>query len=292
LTPLSPPPRHATTLADLPAPAKINLFLHVLGQRDDGYHLLQSVFGLIDWHDRLTLSLRNDGVVAHTQPTPGLPANDLCVRAAHALQQATGCRLGAHITLHKAVPMQAGLGGGSSNAATCLLGLNRLWQLGLTRAELQTLAVSLGADVPFFLFGQSAWVEGVGERLQPISLPAQTLVVVKPPTGVATAAVFAHPELERATPSATMRDFAAGVIQGLTAFGRNDLQGIAQRLCPDIAHALQWLHDQGLKGRLSGSGSAVFAPLPLGHALRKPPATWLVRTTRLVDMHPLAEWVD
>ena len=292
MTALPRPSAPAPTLRNLPAPAKINLFLHVVGQRPDGYHLLQSAFALLHWHDLIHLHLRPDGVVQHRRPVPGLPPDDLCVRAARALQQATGCRLGADIELEKTLPTQAGLGGGSSNAATCLMGLNHLWQLGLKGSELQAIGAGLGADVPFFLCGQAAWVEGIGERLTPLVVPEQPVVVVKPRGGLATGDVFGHPDLERATPSATMRDFVASVSKGLTAFGRNDLQGIAQQLCPEVGHVLHWLRRQGLSGRMSGSGSAVFASLPAGCVLGDPPADWLVHVTRVVTSHPLAGWID
>ena len=169
-------------LLNLPAPAKLNLFLHVVGRRDDGYHLLQSAFMLIDWQDTLDLTLTTDGGITRSQEGAGdLPANDdLCVRAARALQQATGCRHGAHIHLRKYIPMQAGMGGGSSDAATVLMGLNRLWNTGLSSEQLQAIGLPLGADVPFFLFGRNAWVEGIGEQLQAIDLPPARFVVAKP----------------------------------------------------------------------------------------------------------------
>ena len=171
-------------LYDLQAPAKLNAFLHVLGRRSDGYHLLQSVFMLIDWCDTLHLQVRTDGLISRSEEgCEPLPADDLCVRAARALQQATGCRLGVHIHLVKRIASQAGMGGGSSDAATCLLGLMRLWDVSLPRERLLDLALQLGADVPFFLLGRHAWVEGIGEQLQPIELPDARFLVVKPPAG-------------------------------------------------------------------------------------------------------------
>ena len=250
-------------LPNLPAPAKLNLFLHIIGQRPDGYHLLQSVFMLIDWQDTLDLTLDPSGAITRTQEGANstlLPANDLCTRAARALQQATGCRLGARIHLRKRIPMQAGMGGGSSNAATVLLGLNRLWNTGLSTTQLQHIGLSLGADVPFFLFGRNAWAEGVGEQLQPVQLPAARFVVVKPAAGLATAAIFGAPDLPRNTPGASKSDFLAS--PNPFSFGHNDLQGPATRLCPAIGHAIAWLAGHGLHARMTGSGSAVFAHLP------------------------------
>jgi 4-diphosphocytidyl-2-C-methyl-D-erythritol kinase len=184
-----------TELRDVPAPAKLNLFLHIVGRRADGYHLLQSVFMLIDWCDTLHFRLRQDGVIRRIDAVPGsaLPEIDLVVRAARALQVATGCALGADITLEKRLPAEAGLGGGSSDAASTLLALNRLWQLGLPRARLADIGLALGADVPFFIGGRNAWVEGVGEQLTPVDLPPGRFVVVKPPTGASTAAIFGSP---------------------------------------------------------------------------------------------------
>ncbi|MDO4794824.1 MAG: 4-(cytidine 5'-diphospho)-2-C-methyl-D-erythritol kinase [Brachymonas sp.] len=252
-----------TQLLNLPAPAKLNLFLHVVGQRADGYHLLQSAFMLIDWQDTVDLHWRTNGRITRTQEGEGaskLPADDLCTRAAQALQQATGCRHGAHIHLRKHIPMQAGMGGGSSNAATVLLGLNRLWNTGLSRAQLQRIGLDLGADVPFFLFGRNAWVEGIGEALQPLELPPARFVIAQPPAGLATAAIFAAPDLPRNTPTVSKNDFQSSASPW--AFGRNDLQIPAQRLCPAIADTIAWLAERGLQARMTGSGSAVFAPLP------------------------------
>ena len=184
-----------TAFHDLPAPAKLNLFLHVVGRQDNGYHLLQSVFMLIDWQDSLDFTLRSDGAITRTEDsdTP-LPAEDLCVRAARTLQQATGCTLGAHIHLRKQIPAEAGMGGGSSDAATCLIALNRLWNLQLSPQQLAAIGVQLGADVPFFLFGRNAWAEGIGEQLQPVELPASQWVVLKPDQGVPTGPIFSSPE--------------------------------------------------------------------------------------------------
>lgn len=175
---------------DLPAPAKLNLFLHVTGRRDDGYHLLQSVFMLIDWCDTLHVELRGDGQLSREDLTVPLPADDLVLRAARALQAHAAPGQGAHIGVAKQVPAQAGMGGGSSDAATCLLALNRLWNLRLPLAELARIGLSLGADVPFFLSGHNAWVEGIGEKIRPIELPSARFVVVKPPEGLDTRLIF------------------------------------------------------------------------------------------------------
>lgn len=281
-------------LYDLPAPAKVNLFLHVVGRRADGYHLLQSAFMLIDWCDRLHIERSKDGTVARDDLHPGdLPDDDLCVRAARALQQATGCTLGARITLDKRLPTQAGLGGGSSDAATTLLALNRLWGLGLRRGELARIGLALGADVPFFIGGRNAWVEGIGEQITPISLPSGRLVVVKPQGGASTPQIFASPALKRDSETATMRGFAANSLFDLNAcmaFGRNDLQPVAQTLCPEVGDCIDWLASQGLSARMSGSGTAVFAPLPADTNPIAPPAGWRVRVCSNMDVHPLADW--
>ncbi|MFM8624773.1 MAG: 4-(cytidine 5'-diphospho)-2-C-methyl-D-erythritol kinase [Betaproteobacteria bacterium] len=284
------------TLYDLQAPAKLNTFLHIVGRRpEDGYHLLQSAFVLIDWHDTLHLELRHDGQISREDEAgPGLPGRDLCVRAAQALQAATGSTLGVHIRLHKRIPTQAGMGGGSSDAATCLLGLMRLWKAALPRPALMQLALGLGADVPFFLLGRHAWVEGVGERLQALDMPPARFLVLKPPVGLATPQIFASPELRRDSETATISGFAALGPDHIYEFGRNDLQPVAQQLCPEIAQGLQWLSERGLKGRMTGSGSALFARLPDGveanRGLGGPADDWVVRVCSTLQMHPLADW--
>ena len=283
------------TLYDLQAPAKLNAFLHVLGRRSDGYHLLQSVFMLIDWCDTLHLQVRTDGLISRSEEgCEPLPADDLCVRAARALQQATGCPLGVHIHLIKRIASQAGMGGGSSDAATCLLGLMRLWDVRPAHERLQALALQLGADVPFFLLGRNAWVEGIGEQLQPIELPDARFLVIKPPAGLSTPAIFASPELKRDSKAATISGFAALGPDQIFGFGRNDLQPVAQKLQPEIGLGLQWLSDQGLTGRMTGSGSALFAHLPAGQFADtgpgKPADGWTVRVCSMLQMHPLADW--
>ncbi|MBJ7420752.1 MAG: 4-(cytidine 5'-diphospho)-2-C-methyl-D-erythritol kinase, partial [Rhodoferax sp.] len=254
-------------LYDIPAPAKLNLFLHITGRRADGYHLLQSAFMLIDWCDQLHFELRKDGGISREDLTWALPEDDLCLRAAKALQSASGCALGVHIGIAKSVPAQAGMGGGSSDAASTLLALNRLWKLDWTQAQLAAIGLQLGADVPFFLLGQHAWVEGVGEQLRPISLPAGRFAVLKPEAGLDTRSVFAHPMLERNTGLAIISGFAANPY----GFGRNDLQPVAELLCPAVGQSLAWFAAQGLTARMTGSGSAVFALLPPGLALAGAP---------------------
>jgi 4-diphosphocytidyl-2-C-methyl-D-erythritol kinase len=280
------------SLYDVPAPAKLNLFLHITGRRDDGYHLLQSVFMLIDWCDTLHFSLRRDGQLTREDLGPALPPDDLTLRAARALQQSTGCSLGAHIGVLKRVPAQAGMGGGSSDAATTLLALNRLWKLGLRTPQLQAIAVRLGADVPFFLCGHHAWVEGIGERITPLTgasaLPTARFAVVKPAAGIETAKIFASPALKRDSDSATILGFAAAHYD----FGRNDLQSVAQALCPDVQQALDWLQARGLHGRVTGSGSAVFAQMPHAVDLSGAPGTWLVKACENLTLHPLAGWAE
>jgi 4-diphosphocytidyl-2-C-methyl-D-erythritol kinase len=291
------------TLYDLPAPAKLNLFLHITGRREDGYHLLQSVFMLIDWCDTMHVELRSDGSLSREDLTVPLPEDDLILRAARALQRFARPGQGAHIAVDKQVPAQAGMGGGSSDAATCLLALNRLWNLRLPHSTLAEIGLSLGADVPFFLGGQNAWVEGIGERMTPIALPPARFVVVKPAAGVDTSSIFMAPDLERATPAAILSGFAAGRIDQAFGFGHNDLQPIAQRLCPEVSEAIRWLGRQGFDARMTGSGSAVFAlmgginepvkSIPLHEAkFASLPVGWQIRQCSNMDAHPLAGWAD
>jgi len=242
-----------------PAPAKLNLFLHVVGRRADGYHLLQTVFRFLDFGDSLEITPRQDGVIRLLTPLPGVPkSQDLCWRAAHLLQQHTCCRLGADIGLIKRLPMGGGLGGGSLDAATVLLALNRLWNVDLPRAELQVLGLTLGADVPVFVFGHSAFAEGVGEVLTPWTPAPASYVVLTPPVHVSTPAIFAHPGLTRNTPSIRI----AALFDG---FGHNDLEPLASALYPEVAEYLAWLSCQsGCHGiaRMTGSGACVFAGFP------------------------------
>ena len=281
-------------LYDVPAPAKLNLFLHITGRRADDYHLLQSVFMLIDWCDTLHFELRRDGVISRTDlgmaVNQDLPAEDLSVRAARALQAATGTTLGVHISLEKRIPSQAGMGGGSSDAASCLLALQRLWGLRLPPAKLMALALSLGADVPFFLCGSHAWVEGIGELITPITLPAARFLVIKPAAGLSTQAIFSSPELKRDTKTATMLGFATNDNGRVYGFGRNDLQPVAEKLCPPMVQSLNWLTAQGLQGRMTGSGSAVFAQMPNEMMVSDAPGDWQIRQCGNLEVHPLAGW--
>ena len=278
-------------LYDVPAPAKLNLFLHVLGRRDDGYHLLQSVFMLIDWSDTLHFELRDDGAITREDLGAALPPDDLVVRAARALQQAFGTSAGAHIGLEKHIPIQAGMGGGSSDAASCLLALNRMWGLGATLPQLEKIGLGLGADVPFFLRGRNAWVEGIGDRILPMDLPPARFAVAKPPQGLDTARIFSDPQLKRDSAPAIISGFAAKRDGGFPhGFGRNDLQPVAQRLCPAVTQALQWLGDQGLEARMTGSGSAVFARMTQEKSLLPAPSGWQVRECTNLAVHPLSGW--
>jgi 4-diphosphocytidyl-2-C-methyl-D-erythritol kinase len=277
-------------LYDLSAPAKLNLFLHITGRRADGYHLLQSAFVLIDWADTIHLELRSDGIISREDATHSevLPADDLCVRAARALQAASGTKLGVHIRLDKRIPTQAGLGGGSSDAATCLLGLKRLWNLREKLSTLEQIGLKLGADVPFFLRGRNAWVEGVGEQITPLELPAAHFAVVKPALGLSTPTIFAHPQLKRDTERA--------IIYGFTAhpygFGHNDLQPVAELLNPQVSQALNALRCQGFTPRMTGSGSAVFAKVSGDETLAAVPPGWQQKLCRSLSEHPLTGWAD
>ncbi len=273
-------------LYDVSAPAKLNLFLHVTGRRADGYHLLQSAFMLIDWCDTLHLELRPDGALSREDLRSPLPADDLVLRAARALQAAGASSQGAHIAIEKRIPAQAGLGGGSSDAASCLLALNRLWRLGLPLARLEQIGLGLGADVPFFLRGRNAWVEGIGEQITPLELPPARFAVVRPARGLETRLAFADAGLIRNTEPAIISGFAANPY----GFGHNDLQPVAQRLCPDVTRALEWLGAQGLQGRMTGSGSAVFARMPPEGALETAPEGWLARECGNMEVHPLVGW--
>ena len=273
-------------LYDIPAPAKLNLFLHITGRRSDGYHLLQSAFMLIDWCDQLHFALRSDGHISREDLGVALPADDLCVRAARALQAATACTLGVHIGVAKSVPSQAGMGGGSSDAASTLLALNRLWKTGLSRSQLAAIGLQLGADVPFFLLGQHAWVEGVGEVLTPLTLPKARFAVLKPQAGLDTRAVFAHPLLARNTALAIISGFAADPF----GFGHNDLQPVAQMLCPAVGESIDWFSAQGLNARMTGSGSAVFAQLPHDKDVHDAPGGMTLKTCSSLDAHPLQGW--
>jgi 4-diphosphocytidyl-2-C-methyl-D-erythritol kinase len=316
-----------TALLDVPAPAKINLFLHVVGRRADGYHLLQSVFLLIDWADTLHFERRNNGRLSREDLGPALPEDDLSLRAARALQAASGSSMGVHIRTEKRVPWGAGLGGGSSDAASTLLALNRLWGLNWPRSALQRIALTLGADVPFFIGGHNAWVEGIGEKLTPINLPPMHLAVLKPAIAIPTAAIFGSHLLRRDTPVHIISDFLADTQSPkLAQFGRNDLQPSALAFCQ--AHGPQDRHGSGSTGsrpdplsealslmahrfgssRMSGSGSAVFAVLPdvdektasaeaddprdLRRLLATVPENAVGRICHSLSEHPLVGWAS
>jgi 4-diphosphocytidyl-2-C-methyl-D-erythritol kinase len=275
-------------LFDVPAPAKLNLFLHITGQRPDGYHLLQSVFMLIDWCDTLHFEQRPGGAISREDLTVPLPAEDLITRAAKLLQQHTGCSQGVHIAVDKQIPAQAGMGGGSSDAASCLLALNQLWKLKLSLQSLEKLGLQLGADVPFFLRGSHAWVEGVGEKITPIALPPGHFWVIKPQAGVETAQIFKHPGLQRDTKPVTMLVFAAQPYD----FGHNDLQPVAQTICPQIMQALEALKLAGMDGKMTGSGSAVFAHCTPSTPPIVVPDHWQVRKCSNLEAHPLKGWAS
>jgi 4-diphosphocytidyl-2-C-methyl-D-erythritol kinase len=280
-----------------PAPAKLNLFLHVVGRRADGYHLLQTVFRFLDFGDSLEITPRQDGVIRLLAPLPGVSeSQDLCWRAANLLQTHTGCRLGVDIGLVKRLPMGGGLGGGSSDAATVLLVLNRLWGLDLPRAELQALGLMLGADVPVFIFGRTSFAEGVGEILTPWSPAPASYVVLTPPVHVSTPAIFTHPGLTRNTPSIRI----AALFDG---FGRNDLEPLASALYPEVAEYLDWLNGQigcygecQSKARMTGSGACVFASFASRaeaeriFALRPGHMNGFVADG--LDQHPLSGYAD
>ncbi len=250
-------------LLTYPAPCKINLFLHIIGRRADGYHALQSVFLLLDHGDELRIRVRQDGQIVHMNPLPGVPPEkDLTVRAARALQQASQCTLGADIECIKRTPMGGGLGGGSSDAATVLMALNQQWQLGYSRQQLMAIGLTLGADVPVFIFGQTAWAEGVGEQLSAVALPAGMLekyyVVITPQVEVPTAKIFAHQALTRDSKPLRMADFSNGA--NSSAFwqqAKNDMEAVVCALYPDVANTLLWLKQYG-DARMSGSGASVF----------------------------------
>jgi 4-diphosphocytidyl-2-C-methyl-D-erythritol kinase len=274
-----------------PAPAKLNLFLHVVGRRPDGYHMLQTLFRFIDLHDTLHFTLRDDGVVHRTNSVEGVAEEqDLCVRAARLLQTETGCALGVDIAVEKRIPMGGGLGGGSSDAATTLVALNRLWSLGLTRARLMQLGLRLGADVPVFVFGENAFAEGVGEELQAYPLPEAWYVVLFPPVHVPTAQIFTHPELTRDSVSITMRALSEQRVQL-----RNDLQPVVCGLYPEVACYLASLDGFG-KAMMTGSGACVFAEFASRSqaeaVLRQLPPEMRGVVAQGLVQHPLHGWVS
>lgn len=269
------------------APAKLNLMLHIVGRRPDGYHELQTVFQLIDLCDRIDITVRPDGVIARPQGPDGVPeTEDLVVRAALALQKASGTRLGADIHVKKRIPMGGGLGGGSSDAATTLVALNRLWQTGLETARIADIGAKLGADVPVFVHGRSAWAEGVGEKLTPVEIPGEAwFLVIFPGVPVPTAAVFQAPELTRNSPPTTMRGF-------LETGGRNDCEAVVRSRFPAVAEALDWLGRQA-PARLTGTGSCVFAKFSRAadaeRVAARIPDTWRAFVARGLASSPLLE---
>ena len=278
----------------LPAPAKLNLFLHVLGRRADGYHDLQSAMQLVDLADSLDFELRPDGTLLRSGDLVGATEGDLCLRAAQLLQAATGCRLGAEIRVRKRIPAGAGLGGGSSDAATTLIALNRLWHLGLDRPTLARLGLQLGADVPFFVEGRNAYAEGLGEILSPIELPARRYVVIWPGVSLATAAIFRDDGLTRNGPATKIAVFSAALRASPQAlFGTNVLEPVARRHAAEVGDALDWLGRFG-QARMTGSGSAVFVAVESDDAAWQAtqglPDAWRSWVVSSLDCHPLWPW--
>lgn len=254
-------------LYDVPAPAKLNLFLHVVGRRPDGYHLLQTVFRFVDLQDSLDIDVRHDGVIQRETDMAGVEhEQDLVVRAARLLQQSTGTRSGAQIHLRKRIPSGAGLGGGSSDAASVLIALNRLWRTGLSREQLMRMGLQLGADVPVFVYGRNAFAEGVGEDLTEVALKPLSYLIVQPAQPVPTAGIFQHPGLTRDSKPVTIMDFsglrhfvaAPGSPGSPVGFGRNDLQPVVLSLYAEVSRVIEWLHSCGVHARMTGSGSCFF----------------------------------
>ena len=273
--------------SEWPAPAKLNLFLHVVGRRPDGYHLLQTVFRFIECADYLRFAPRADGEIVLATPTPGVAEEaDLTVRAARMLQAHTGCRQGASITLRKHLPMGGGLGGGSSDAATVLLALNHLWQTGLPRSELERIGLALGADVPVFVHGRNCFAEGVGERFIDLELPAATYLILQPAAHVPTAAIFGAATLRRDTPPLDPSQWRPGI-------GHNDLEPVACAAFPPVAAALDWLRGFAPEAMMTGSGACVFAafadPAAAQAVFDQRPSGWRGWVARGLAQHPLAE---
>ena len=270
---------------DWPAPAKINLFLHVVGRRADGYHLLQTVFRFLDFGDTLRCEARDDGRIVLATPLPGVPcATNLTVRAAHALRAATGVTTGVTLHVDKRLPMGGGLGGGSSDAATTLMALNRLWHTGLDSLQLQRIGLALGADVPIFIHGRTAFAEGVGECFADITLPPAWYLLLVPAVAVPTAGIFGSAQLRRDTPAIAAGDWRPG-------FGRNDLETVACALYPEVARHLDWLRHCG-DARMSGSGACCFVKFAAEPAARAAlaalPADMHGFVAAGMDRHPLA----
>ncbi|MCH2557368.1 MAG: 4-(cytidine 5'-diphospho)-2-C-methyl-D-erythritol kinase [Alcanivorax sp.] len=293
MTPASPAMAPATGFA-LPAPAKLNLLLHIIGRRADGYHDLQTLFALLDHGD--TLHFRPHDALTLTCDRPDLPVDEhnLVLRAARLLQQASGCHQGAALHLEKRLPAGGGVGGGSSDAATALLGLNHLWGLNLTLEQLATLGLQLGADVPVFVHGRNAWAEGVGERLQAVDLPPQWFLVVNPGVAVSTARIFSDGELTRHTPAITLpASLGAATFEALLNQGHNDCEAVARRLFPPVDQALEWLQREAGNARMTGTGACCFARLAGAQAARdlqrRLPENWTAFVARSTELSPLHE---
>ncbi len=277
---------------ELKCPAKLNLFLHIIGRRPDGYHLLQSVFQLIDWCDTVTLKPISENAVRRVNPMPDVPPEqDLVVRAAKILKEFSNVSSGVEISLQKKIPMGAGLGGGSSDAAATLIGLNYLWDLKLDKVSLSTLGLKLGADVPFFIFGHNAFVEGIGEKIQEITLENRDFLVIFPNKGIATASIFQDPELTRDHARITIDGFLASPLFSHS----NDCQAVAMRICPEVKQALDWISVAlpNSEPRMSGSGSSVFTALAaetdiakLANLLQNLPKGWVGRIVRGLNKNP------
>ena len=286
------------SLHNCPAPAKLNLFLHVIGRRADGYHLLQSVFQLIDHGDILHFDLRGDDRIVRTTEVPGVPQDqDLIVRALRLLQSEYARRHGRlppgiEVAIDKILPMGGGLGGGSSDAATTLMAANHLWQAGLSTQELMALGLPLGADIPFFLFGETAFVEGVGEGLQAVPGPDCWYVVIEPGVAVPTPAIFSAQDLTRDTKPVTIADFSSSLaVSGKQiGFGKNDLQDVAERLFPPVAEAVAWLRGYG-DARMTGSGACVFCAFSgereADQVLAQVPEQWKAWKAHSLVSHPM-----
>ncbi|MFZ6862183.1 4-(cytidine 5'-diphospho)-2-C-methyl-D-erythritol kinase [Undibacterium sp. Ji67W] len=271
------------------APAKLNLFLHVTGRRADGYHLLQTAFQLIDRCDTLDIEIRTDNAILRTNDIPGVPAEtDLIVRAARLLQQHTKCPLGANLTLNKILPMGGGVGGGSSDAASTLIALNHLWQTGLSKAELMQLGLQLGADVPFFIFGENAFAEGVGEELHAIQTPDRWFVVIEPGVQVPTPAIFSAKELTRDSKPVRIADFSSTA----EMFWKNDLQTVACALFPVVDEAVTWLSQFG-NAKMTGSGACVFCAFAdeaaADKVIKQVPDRWISWKAKALNRHPMAD---